>query len=419
MQRIYCSNKVLLYFFITLVIPSVNAQTSEQLIPPILLENEQRLNGNPLATYSAMIDHEEKYAESHFADFYDEVKLNLEQFMGIHESGLNAMGRFIKRDFGNQKDSIPENFKPLPAISIIEKLGKDHQIIMWGEEHHLPQTRVLFEEMLKKLWQQGFRYLAAETFSDEMEIEMKVDPSSNITANSGYYLQDPVYANAVRLARELGYTLISYDNKETERDKKQAQNIFNKVFKNNPEAKVLILAGRSHVAESKYPNFEPMGYWLKEMTGIDPVSIYAPTMTDRLVETEKHPLYRYAIENDLLQGVTIFKDTTTNSFLGSEGAFDIYPFFPPTKLIHGRPDWLFNTLNRNAVEIPEEFLHNDSSVLIQAREIDYPDESIPVDQLLVLDKSKKVFLALPVGEFRMRSIDAKGKLIAEKIIKVQ
>ena len=40
----------------------------------------------------------------------------------------------------------------------------DQEVI--GEEHHLPQTRSLYESLLRLLWRRGYRYLAAETFTE-------------------------------------------------------------------------------------------------------------------------------------------------------------------------------------------------------------------------------------------------------------
>jgi len=393
------------------------AQTSsveDKMIPPFFLENEKRLSGNPLATYSLMLEKEAQYLESHFSGIYVEQKLNMEEFMGLPTAGLIAMGQGqLKRNFGGVLDSIPKRFSPKPALTCIEEVAIDRQLIIWGEEHHLPQSRSLYTAMLKKLWEQGFRYLAAETFSKKVEKEEYISPTS------GYYLQDPIYADAVKFAKEIGYKLVSYDNNSDERDKKQAENIYTEIFKKDPKAKVLVIAGRGHISESvQSGNWEPMGYWLKKLTGIDPFTIYAPTMSDRLTENEMHPFYRYAIKNELIKEITIFQDTLNKDYLGSD-AFDAYAFFPKVELINGRPDWMYNVLNRQAFEIPKTFLREDSKVLVQAHNFKEPDHAIPVDQLLVFTNTEKVFLALPKGKFRIRSINANGEVLSKKNIIVK
>jgi len=73
---------------------------------------------------------------------------------------------------------------------------------------------------------------------------------------SGYYLLDPVFASAIRVAKEMGYKLIAYDTKErgpsgdaSFRDRTQAENIKARTFDLDPHAKVFTLAGRGHASE--------------------------------------------------------------------------------------------------------------------------------------------------------------------------
>jgi len=64
--------------------------------------------------------------------------------------------------------------------------------------------------LLRELWSLGYRYLAAETFTATVMAPDWKGPAYD----SGYYIQDPVYASAVRSARRLGYQLIAYDTAE-------------------------------------------------------------------------------------------------------------------------------------------------------------------------------------------------------------
>ncbi len=69
-------------------------------------------------------------------------------------------------------ESIPHSFQPENAVDVIARESEKTRIIIWGEEHHLPQTRCLYEMLLRRLWDRGYRYLAAETFDDQV---MRVD----------------------------------------------------------------------------------------------------------------------------------------------------------------------------------------------------------------------------------------------------
>src|SRR5207247_2518052 len=67
-----------------LSIRNLTLHQEEGLVPPILLKKEALQAGNPLATYAAMLDLEHQYLKSKvFADFYREIRFNLEEFLGF------------------------------------------------------------------------------------------------------------------------------------------------------------------------------------------------------------------------------------------------------------------------------------------------------------------------------------------------
>ena len=56
--------------------------------------------------------------------------------------------------------------------------------------------------------------------------------------------------------------------------------------------------------------------------------------------------------------------------------------------------------------------------LVQAFYTDEPDNAVPVDQILVKPREEVPVLMLPHGEFRMRTWDETGKVIATDKLKV-
>src|SRR5262245_24953812 len=163
------------------------------LLPPMLLRKEALEAGNPLATYAAMLELEPRYRNSKaLAGVYDEVRFNFEEFLGFPMAGIQAMALPIYRTKSAVDAAIPVGFEPELALTVVEREAQKTRIVIWGEEHHLPQTRSLFEPLLRRLWQLGYRYLAAETFTDQvMRPEFKYPDY-----RSGYYLKDPVFAAA-------------------------------------------------------------------------------------------------------------------------------------------------------------------------------------------------------------------------------
>jgi hypothetical protein len=399
--------------------PAVVVARDTLLVFPGVLERAALLQGNPLATYAAMLELEREYLASEiFRSVYPEVRLNFEQFLGFPCAGVQAM-RLVGGGTvtASRRVEVLDEYVPRPAVDVIRERAATTRIVIWGEEHHLAQTRSLYESMLRSLWQIGYRYLAAEAFEDA-DMRDFTEPGYD----SGYYLRDPVFASAIRVAQELGYLLISYDTREqgTEpgfRDVMQARNLKERVLDRDPGAKVVVLAGRGHASEvASADGWTPMAHVLKDITGIDPFTVFSPTMTERLTREEEDPLYRYATSRGWVGEAVILAHREHGNLLGSN-AFDAHVFFPRTRLVGGRPDWMVTTLGRIPVQIPDALAHDTGLLLIQA--FRSPESStIPQDQVLI-DGNGTPVLMLPPGKFQLRSVNRNGIVLARAEVEVR
>lgn len=396
----------------------------ETLVFPGLLKREALEAGNPLATYDAMLNLESQYRKSKiFAGIYPEIRFNFEEFLGFPLAGVQAMSLpMLRRKTPSVETPISISYKPESALEVIEREAQKTRIVVYGEEHHLPQTRSLYEPLLRALWRQGYRYLAAETFTDKV-----VNPDFRYPDyQSGYYLLDPVFATAVRAAKDMGYKLIAYDTEErgpngdqSFRDRTQAENIKARIFDRDPRAKVLILAGRGHASEEvAQDGWTPMASVLKRLTGVDPLTVYAPRMSQRLTSEEEDPLYRFAISRGLVKQPTIFVNRAEGRLLGSD-SFDAYIFWPRIKLEDGRPDWMTQTLGRRRVRIPPQLWSGSGMRLVQAFRQGDPASIIPIDQVVINDTNERKVLMLPGGRYWLRAIDRDSKVIAEVHLSVR
>jgi hypothetical protein len=390
----------------------------ETLVFPGMLKKEALEAGNPLATYAAMLDLEPQYLKSKiFARIYPEIRFNFEEFLGFPLAGVEAMSLpTYRRKAPSVETPIPVSYKPESALNVIEREARKTRIVIYGEEHHLPQTRSLYEPLLRVLWRQGYRYLAAEAFEDKV---MSPDFRSP-DYQSGYYLLDPVFASAVRVAKDMGYKLIAYDTKErgpsgdeSFRDRKQAENIKARTFDLDPHAKVIILAGRAHASEETAPDgWTPMASVLKRLTGVNPLTLYAPRMSQRLTPEEEDPLYRFATSRGLVRQPTVFVNRSEGRLLGSD-SFDAYIFWPRIKIDDGRPDWMVQTLGRKRARIPSRLLSGRGMRLVQAFREGDKASAIPVDQVIIDEPNDRKVLMLPAGRFWLRTLDRDGNVIAE------
>ena len=385
----------------------------QQLTFPGLLHKAEREAGNPLATYAAMLALDAQYRASPvFATIYPEVRGNYEQFLGVLGAGEAAMALpALRAEYPDDDAPIPDGFVPKDAVATIVAAAANTRLVIFGEEHHLPQTRSLYEALLRGLWQQGYRWLAAETFTPAvMAADFRVPDYG-----SGYYVMDPVYASAVRTAVALGYRLVAYDTAErgppgdgSFRDRTQAETLKRAVFDRDEDAKLVVFAGRGHAADvPPADGWTPMASVLKRLTGIDPLTVFAPTMSQRATPAEEHPLYRFATAHGLVPAPVVFVGAN-GAMLGS-GNCDAWVFWPRVVSIDGRPDWLVRELGRQPFAIPDSLRAGEGLRLVQAWLPDEPERAVPLDQVLLAPGAAPPALMLPAaGSFRLRAIDAAG-----------
>ncbi|MDQ5835969.1 MAG: hypothetical protein M3379_04225 [Acidobacteriota bacterium] len=382
------------------------------------MKKEQQEAGNPLAAYAEMLRLEPEYLRSKlFARVYPEVRAMYEEAMGVPLAGVRAMSLpTLRGKVATDEKTVPARYRPEDAVAVVAREARRTRLVIYGEEHHLPQTRSLYEPLLRALWREGYRYLAGETFEDEV-----MKPGFKYpTYDTGVYTKDPVYADAVRAALRLGYKLVAYEahgqgpaGDMSYRDRTEAENLKARVFDRDPGAKVFVIVGRSHAAESTASDgWTPMASVLKRLTGIDPLTLYAPTMTERLTREEEDPRYVDATSRGLVRRPTIFVDAA-GGMLGSPGAFDAYVFFPRTRLIAGRPDWMVRELGRRRVPIPARLRDGRGLRLVQAFEEGEQASAIAVDQVLIKEGDDAKALMLPTGRFWLRTIEPDGAVVGE------
>jgi hypothetical protein len=168
----------------------------------------------------------------------------------VFQKATNANGNF--------------NYELKGQVSNLITEISNHQIVIFNEAHHVPKHRYLVGMLLDTLYQNGFRYLALEAFYDFDSL------FSNLgfpTTSNGFYLREPTFANLVRLAHSKGYKIIGYDAQGADREKVQAENIYNQTIKIDENAKILILAGYAHISR------DWMAGELEKISGIRPFTV--------------------------------------------------------------------------------------------------------------------------------------------------
>lgn len=310
-------------------------------------------------------------------------------------------------------DAVP--LESAPAIATLVERARDARIVILNEAHHVSRHRHFAEQVLTALRPLGFSVFAAETFSWGPD----TPPGAVSTLSRGeafgplhgYYSRDPVYAEAVRTALDLGYRLEGYEDvserdpdadwreRINRREEAQARNFIANVLERHPDQKVFVLCGFNHLIESPVDELEWFASRLKRLTGIDPLTIEQSGNSPALDPAFDPPLTRAVLERLQPEApVAVFEPggraLTTDPYLDR---VDLSVFHPRMASPDDRPGWLHADPTRRAV--PVTLPPRTGVALVQAVRMNEGLGAIPSDQTPVAPERTTVTLLLKPGAY--------------------
>lgn len=328
------------------------------------------------------------------------------------------------KDFGSsyelsEKDSLNfVSYSPHNAIEYILSQADSHQVIMLNEAHHSSLHRNFTKRLLKGLSEKGFEYFGLEALNREDSINERKFP----VQSSGYYINEPEFGNLLREAFELDYFVFGYEASSgkngKEREIEQAQNI-KQILDKDPDAKILIHAGFSHIREDEYiDNWEKaMAGRFKQYTGIDPLTIDQVAMSETSSEESENPFYKLAAVKE----PTVFVNSKNQGFIdvNRQKLFDMSVFHPRTDYKQTRPHWLFtNERQFYPVSLQNQtFLYPVMVFAFVENEYNRTntDQLVPVDIVEIESQIETTGLVLSKGHYVLIFKDSSGKMEEERI----
>ena len=359
--------------------------------------------------YAALYEYEEKFLES------------IEPTSKLRASNAKELS-----------ESPIDGYQPESALKTIAPVADSQQVIMINEEHRTPLHRSFTKRLLPILYKKGFRYLALESIN---ETDTELNSRKYPVQKSGTYSADPVFGDLIRTALKIGFKVVPYDSGDPncqpkpdnpmfcqdERERGQAQNIHERILKNDPKAKILVHGGRDHIAEIKEDaGFAYMGWHFKNIAKIDPSTIDQMHMSERRNLADEEPIYRYTTRKWTLTEPTTFISTDGKFWRGGT-EHDMKIFHPRAKYENGRPTWLkLEGRKMSAVEfkklnlpVKKQIFTGQNPILVQSFVAGESVDAVPVDQFILYPNKEIPGLMLPKGSFRIRAIDKFGKVIGE------
>lgn len=338
-----------------------------------------------------------------------------EATFGNHQRALDAWDRLGGQTTGDLA-TVRRRFRAarrVSAFDTIVAMADTARVIMINERHHSAADRVLTLRLLRALRAKGYRYFAAEAFAVDSAL-----PARGYAFDDDSYTSEPVFAELVREALRLGYTLVPYEasarqfeepdslTPQARRDFAQAMNLASGTIERDPRGKVLVHAGFDHIRERATPGWSPMAAYFRARTGIDPVTVDQTSGTERGSATFAHPVHR-ALGRDLSSEGTVFIDDSTGAPIGSSAmAVDLVVIRAAGPLIHGRPSFLTLRGARRPVRVATPECRARHCVLTAHRASD-PDTATVLDRVEV-DATTTATLFLPTAPVRLTLFTVDG-----------
>lgn len=293
-----------------------------------------------------------------------------------------------------------------PALETILERAAHHRVVILNDSHNHAQSRVLLHQLLAPLKSMGFDYLAVEDFSGSVGAYAALAYPGEAAAWQSS--REPIFADAIRRAIKLDYRLVPYEvdfqayqgvadeDRLQYREDRQAQNLIDRILAGDPQARVLVYAGHQHVFEAIVepisPTYKPMALRLRELSGIDPLTID---------QTEC-----WAVDDGETPGPIAFDASGDPITAGdAAGRVDLQVRHSPHRR-GARPHWL-EALGRTPVQYPDSLRTDLEPVVIEARLASEPEDAAPVDRLY-LGAGEQFTLYLAPGAYTLRAQSRDG-----------
>jgi hypothetical protein len=370
--------------------------------------------------------------------------------LGLYDEAVEAFP-FDNRIAPPRSQSLPsiDDWQSQDAADAVAKMATQRQIVMVNEAHHDAHTRELTLQLLPRLRALGFRYFAVEALADKDPGLIQRGYATD--ASGTEYLMEPLYGEIIRQAIKLGYILVPYDPESAalnDRDTQQARTLYESVFAKDPQAKLFVHAGYSHI--DKAPgnlgaDIHPMAMQLKQLSGYDPLCVDQMQFRDVAVGGLDFGFYSTVASEFMPKEPIVLRNRHNDAIWTSDPLrHDVSVILPPASErdldLHGimradvlrreivlprapfdideRPSWL--TLGHTRVPFPIslDMCNGQLPCVIEAHYPGEPDTAVPADRYTFTHSRSRNVLYLYPGHYRLRAWNAAGTTMTQQDIEV-
>ena len=384
------------------------------------------------------------------AAFARQLLATVDSELGLYDEALMTFP-FDNRINPSRSAMLPQRgaWATVSAADAVVDMAANRHIVMVNEAHHDAHTRELTLELLPRLRAMGFQYFAAEAVDDKDPGLMQRGYAIDTTGSE--YLLEPLYGEIIRQAIKLGYIIVPYDadaSASTARDTIEAQTLYEKVFAKDPQAKLFVHAGYSHIDKASGnlgSGIKPMGMQLAQMSGYDPLCVDQVQFRDVAVGGLDFGFYdKVALQFSPHEPIALRKLDSDTYWTSDRREHDITVILPPaapSDLDYGvanvadavrreitlpqapfdpreRPSWLSLEGKRTTVSIDTTLCQDQVPCVVDAYYTGEPDNATPADRYTFLKGHSHNVLYLYPGHYRLRAWNAAGATLGQENIDV-
>ncbi len=269
---------------------------------------------------------------------YNQAMMTYYSFFGDNNNSLMYMDKAFGAKPPMVSDSVFLNYKAINAADYILQKIDTHRIVMFNEAHNCGQNRAFLRDILRGLYDKGFHYL---TFEDAKRTDSLNKRGYPLREQNGFYNVEPTFSQALREAKNIGFTIFGHDAESEQREMRQADNI-NKILEHHPNEKLVVWAGHSHIHEQPVgQDIVRMANYFKRFSGIDPLTIETTVLREHSKPEFESGYYRAALQKGGLSQPFVMANKDS-AFVAPnlKRAVDLQVFFPRTDYTNDYPDWM-------------------------------------------------------------------------------
>jgi len=134
------------------------------------------------------------------------------EYLGEHPEHFKEVERIDQ--FSKEDSLLLSKYTAVDAIEAIDNMVDDSiEIVIISEHHHGLRTRAFNSELIQMLAKKGFKKLFVEALSYN---DPKLNKRRFPIKTTGNFVREPFFAETLRLALSVGYTVLPYEARESQ-----------------------------------------------------------------------------------------------------------------------------------------------------------------------------------------------------------